>query len=134
MKSKTLHIQFSSIDDLAKETKEILKTQKADEFVGRDIRFENYDQFMGFLFPNKFALLVAIKVEQPQSLYQLAQMISRQQSAVLRDCDELEMLGFIKYETGPRNSKIPRLAFEYDTIVVHDKRGLQSHQLPKKAA
>ena len=134
MKNKTLHIQFSSIDDLAREAKEILKTKKADEFAGRDIRFENYDQFMGFLFPNKFSLLVAIKIEQPQSLYQLAQIIGRQQSAVLRDCDELEMLGFIKYETGPRNSKIPRLPFEYDTIIVHDNRGIQSHQLPKKAA
>lgn len=134
MENKTLHIQFSNIDELAAETKEILRTKKADPFAGRDIRFENYDQFMGFLFPNKFALLVAIEVERPQSLYQLAQLIGRQQSAVLKDCDELEMLGFIKYETGPRNSKVPTLAFEYDTILVHDKRGIQSHHFPKQAA
>lgn len=130
MKDKNLHILFNSLEDLANEAKQALRSNKHSKYVGQDIRFENYNSFMNFLFPYKFSLLVAIKTGHPKSLYQLAQMVDRQQNAVLRDCDELEAFGFIKYETGSRNSKIPILAFDYDTIVVHDVRGFQTHQLP----
>ena len=130
MKSKSLHILFGSLEELAREVKMALQEKKPSKFVGKDIRFENYAAFMNFLFPNKFSLLVAIKTEQPKSVYQLAKLVDRQQNAVLRDCDELEAFGFIKYNLGERNAKIPTLAFDYDTIVVHDQRGFQMHQLP----
>ena len=67
-------------------------------------------------------------------LYQLAQLVNRKQSAVLQDCNELEAYGFIRYEKGgTRNSKTPLLAFDYDTIEVHDVRGRQRHELPRVA-
>jgi predicted transcriptional regulator len=130
MKSKTLHILFSNLEDLAQEVKQAMRTREPSKHAGKEIRFESYFSFMSFLFPHKFSLLVAIKTESPKSVYQLAQLVDRQQNAVLRDCDELEAFGFIKYESGERNAKIPKLAFDYDTIVVHDQRGYQSHQLP----
>ncbi len=73
---------------------------------------------------------MAIKTEQPKSIYQLAKLVHRQQNAVLRDCDELRAFGFIKFDLGERNAKIPTLSFNYNKIVVHDLRGFQTHQLP----
>ncbi len=130
MKNKALHILFSSLEDLANEVKRAMHDKNPSKFAGKEIRFESYASFMSFMFPHKFSLLVAIKTEQPKSIYQLAKQIDRQQNAVLRECDELEAFGFIKYKTGERNAKIPLLAFDYDTIVVHDQRGFQMHQLP----
>ncbi len=125
-KDRSIHIQFSSIDDVFAELRTALKTQKEDAFAGREVRFESYMQFMNFMFPQKFALLVAIKTEKPRSIYNLAQIVDRHQNAVLKDCDELKALGFIVYEKGERNSNIPKLAFDYNTIIVHAPRAVQT--------
>ena len=129
--SKDLHIKFGSFSDLIEEAKTAIKSGVGQEY--SDIRFESYTSFMNFMFPNKFELLVAIKVGSPNSLYQLAQLVSRHQSIVLKECNELEALGFISYEEGARNSKKPTLSFDYECIVVHDSRGNQSHILPQAA-
>lgn len=128
MNDKTFHINFESLADAIQDAKKAIKQGKVVGNPGREASFENFSSFMSFMFPNKFALLIAIKLESPKSLYQLAQVVDRPQSAVLKDCDELENMGFIIYDKGSRNSKIPKLSFDYDTLLVHDRRGLQKYQ------
>ena len=129
MGNKTLHIQFSTLDGLVEDLENAIKTGKPDQYVGQDVRFESYSQFMNYLFPHKFTLLVAIKADRPTSVYQLAKLVNRHQNAVLKDCDDLKSMGFIDYEVGgDRNSKMPKLAFDYDTILVHDSRITQTFQ------
>lgn len=131
MDDNMLHIRFSSLQDLGAEVKKAMHTGQSETEAGKDIRFESFSSFMSFLFPHKFSLLVAIKVDNPRSVYQLAKLVGRQQNAVLRDCDDLEAFGFIVYEPGEsRNSKVPKLKFDYDAILVHDSRGEHAHQLP----
>ena len=131
MKDSLLHIRFGSLDELGEQVKKAMLSSKPMPDVGAEIRFEDYNSFMSFLFPHKFSLLVAIKSQKPSSIYQLAKLVGRQQNAVLRDCNELESYGFIIYEPGEsRNSKVPKLAFNYSALLVHDERGKQSHSLP----
>lgn len=129
--NKYLHIKFSTLDTLGAEIKKAMKSKAPMKNRGKEIRFETHASFMNFLFPHKFSLLIAIKIEKPKSLYQLAKIVGRQQNAVLRDCDELEAFGFIVYEPGEsRNSKVPKLKFDYEGILVHDPRGKSAHLLP----
>ena len=119
------HINFESINEVIQLAKKTLEQGKVTGHPGKEASFENFSNFMNFMFPNKFALLVAIKRQSPKSLYQLSQIVHRPQSAVLNDCNELSHMGFIIFDSGKRNSKIPKLSFDYDTILVPDSRGLK---------
>ena len=68
----------------------------------------------------KYTILAAIYKYHPRSVYQLAKILNRAQQNVARDCDLLEGHGFIKFEasTNGRKVKAPRLAFDYNAVVV----------------
>ena len=126
------HIIFGSLDDLAGRAKEAMK--RGTEQTTQSAMFDSFGDFMEFMFPTKFHILVLIKVRKPKSLYELAQMIGKSQPGILKECRELELMNFITLEQqGPRNSLVPRLSFEYDRIVVHSDEGECSHILPSAA-
>ena len=69
----------------------------------------------------KYTILAAIYKDQPQSVYQLAKMLNRAQQNVARDCDLLAAHGFIRFKEGgsARKTKAPKLAFDYNAILIH---------------
>ena len=91
-------------------------------------------EFMAFMFPTKFHILMLIKVRQPKSIYELAQMIGKSQPGILKECRELELMNFITLkQNGVRNSLVPKLSFAYDCLIVHSTEGEFSHTLPSAA-
>jgi predicted transcriptional regulator len=123
-KIKSLKITFESLDNFMDKSSMALREalhgkkksiQKKDILVWASV--EAYQQFMS---DQKYTILAAIHKFKPQSVYQLAKILNRAQQNVARDCDLLEGHGFIKFDEleGGRKTKIPRLAFEYNAIVV----------------
>lgn len=135
MKNKNaFHITFGSIDDLAHEARQVLSGSVNKQNLGSSAMFADLNDFMSFMFPGKFMLLMMIKSKNPGSLYELAQLVNRSQSGVLRECKDLESMGFITLEkSGARNALKPELAFSYDRLVVHTEIGESSHVLPSAA-
>lgn len=132
MTNKGFHINFGSFSDLADEARAALKAGKGSP--EPSAMFSDLNDFMSFMFPGKFMILMMIKARQPSSMYELAQMVDRSQSGVLRDCKELEAMGFIELnQEGPRNSLKPTLSFDYDCLVVHSTAGESRHVLPSAA-
>ncbi len=125
MKIKPLKITFESLDEFIAKSKiaisEAIKTkrkstQKKDTQIWSSV--EAYQQFMS---DQKYAILATIYKYHPQSVYQLAKLLKRAQQNVARDCDLLEGHGFIKFENPKtsRNSKSPKLSFDYNAIIIH---------------
>ncbi len=133
--NKDFHIEFGKLEDVAEQAKVAMAHGPSVNKINDSAVFENLNDFMEFMFPGKFTLLMMIKAKSPGSLYELAQLVNKSQSGVLRECKELELMGFISLiKEGPRNSLVPRLKFEYDRIVVHGDTGDCYHTLPVKVA
>lgn len=124
MKIKPLIITFESLDDFFQRT--TLAIENAVKHKKKSVQSKNtliwaspeaYQQFMN---DQKYAILAVIIKYKPQSVYQLAKIISRAQQNVARDCDLLEGHGFIKFEQSEdgRKAKVPLLAFDYNAIMV----------------
>ena len=134
---RSIKIEFKSDADFfgdirAALAKRVSLIQHSDTII-----FDNYRSFQKFMFPNRFDVLVAIKVFKPTSMYQLAKALHRHHQAILKDCNALETAGFIKTEqTGTdRNQRVPRFIFDFDVIVDHNTdMGEITHSLPSKAA
>ena len=125
MKIKPLKITFESISDFKTRTKKALEVvvkhrkksiQPKDTLIWASV--EAYQQFMS---DQKYTILAAIYKYDPQSVYQLAKILNRAQQNVARDCDLLEKHGFITFKEaeGGRKMKSPKLAFDYNAILVH---------------
>jgi predicted transcriptional regulator len=117
---RTLIISFKSLDELESETLEIFKTRRPKIQPKNVIFFDNLKGFREFMTVQKLELLAVIAAKKPKSVYALAQLIERDTSAVQRDCTILMNTGFIVLEESKssRGSKIPRLKFDYNKIVV----------------
>ena len=124
VKLKPLKITFESMDDFKARARKAVQDavqrgkksiQQKDVLVWSSV--EAYQQFMS---DQKYTILAAIYKYQPQSVYQLAKILNRAQQNVARDCDLLSEHGFIKFEESEegRKTKAPRLAFDYNAIMV----------------
>jgi len=128
---------FKSDDDFFGDIKKAMKSNKKLIQNQNTLYFDDYHSFQKFMFPNRFDVLAAIKAFKPTSIYSLAKKLLRHHQSVLKDCNALEVAGFIVTETNTaeRNQTIPRLSFDYDTIIVHNvDMGKMAHTLPPKAA
>lgn len=133
MKSRSFHISFGNLDDLAHQAKIAMTSENKVEAKHAAI-FADLNDFMSFMFPSKFILLMMIKSKSISSMYELAQLVGRSQSGVLRDCRELEAMGFINLtHVGPRNAMRPSLSFDYNRLVVHTDAGDCYHVFPSAA-
>jgi predicted transcriptional regulator len=132
--NNAFHINFGSLEDLGREARQALSGVVKKENIGRSALFADLNDFMSFMFPGKFMLLMMIKSRGPGSLYELAQLVGRSQSGVLRECKDLEAMGFIVLKkNGARNALKPTLSFDYDRLIVHTEAGESSHILPRAA-
>jgi predicted transcriptional regulator len=126
------HIEFGSLDDLANRAKKAMTAGVKQ--TSQSAMFGNLNEFMEFMFPTKFHLLMLIKVRQPKSIYELAQLIGKSQPGILKECRELELMNFITLEqNGARNALVPKLRFNYNRLIVHSVEGEFNHTLPSAA-
>ena len=129
---KAFHIKFGSIDDFGDAARRSLQGKGDPLDVGCSAMFENLNEFMSYMFPSKFTLLMMISAKRPKSIYELAKHAGLAQSGVLKDCKELESMRFITLKQGgSRNAMVPALAFNYDRLVVHATDGDSAHILPQ---
>jgi predicted transcriptional regulator len=120
MKSKAMIINFKNLDDLEKELLSLGKKKVPQVQSKNVIFFDSVASFRNFMTLQKLEILTMIAFEKPKSIYELTQMLDRGLAPVQKECQMLEKAGFIKLErekTG-RGSLKPRLAFDYDRLVV----------------
>jgi predicted transcriptional regulator len=135
MKSKKeMIVAFKSIDELGKDAIQAIKTRTPKIQPKNVIYFDNWTSFRNFLTLQKIEILTMISSVQPNSIYELTRLLDRSLSAVQKDCETLERIGFItleKQKTG-RGQVLPKLKFDYDKIVV--KLPEHPYELSFKAA
>jgi predicted transcriptional regulator len=133
-KSRTLYIEFRSLDDLGKDLLEVFKTRVPKVQPKEVVYFDTLPSFRNFMTLQKLEILAMITAAEPKSIYELAQLLDRGLAAVQKDCELLELSRFIKFERkkGGRGSIKPKLAFDYDRIVV--KRPDHPYSLKFEAA
>ncbi len=140
MENKTLKITFESWEDFKDRTrnelKEVIKNKK--KFIQPpNVRvFASIAVYQKLMSEQKYMILAAIHNLKPTSVYQLAKLVDRDFANVKKDCDSLAAADFIVLEDAGdnRNTKIPKLKFNYDTIEVHLPNMVYSHNLGEVAA
>lgn len=115
-----LNIKFKSREKHFDDLEKILEGGRKKIQPENIIFFETYKDFQRFLFP-RLGILLAIKRHHPKSIYELSKIVERDVSTLVKDCNALEAFGFITLEDSKdaRGSKIPKLRFDYDRIIVH---------------
>lgn len=135
MKSKKeIIVAFKSLDELGKEAIKSIKNRKPSIQPENIIYFDSWTSFRGFMSLQKLEILTMISSLEPKSIYELMRLLDRSLSAVQKDCEALEQVGFItleKQKTG-RGQVVPRLKFNYDKIIVKLPR--HPYELSFKAA
>jgi predicted transcriptional regulator len=140
MKAKTLKIKFETWEDFKHRSREELQkviTTKKKAIQSEDVLvFGSVAAYQKFMSEQKYMILAAIHNLKPTSVYQLAKLVQRDFPNVKKDCDGLVASGFIVLEESGdnRNTRMPRLKFEYDTIEIHLPNMIYSHNLGEVAA
>ena len=96
MKLKALNINFQNSDDFIGEIAMALGGKGKAVDKKNTITFDSIETFKRVVNQNKLEILMAISQLNPKSIYQLEKLIKRNYPAVLKDCRQLESLGFIK--------------------------------------
>lgn len=118
--NKEMFIAFKSMDEFEKEAIQAIKNKKIYIQPENVIFFDSLNSFRAFMSLQKLEILTFISSTEPSSIYELTRLLDRSLSAVQKDCEALEQVGFItleKKKTG-RGQVVPRLKFKYDRIVV----------------
>lgn len=121
MKSKKeMIIEFMTLDELGQSALRAIKSKKPNVQPTNIIYFDTWTSFRGFMTLQKLEILMMVSSVEPKSIYELSRLLDRSLSAVQKDCEMLQRIGFInlkKQKTG-RRSITPTLVFDYDKIVV----------------
>lgn len=123
MKLKILNVIFSNHDEFMGELKEALFNGKNSNEANQTLSFDSFETFKRLMTANKLEILMAIARIKPTSINQLSKILNREYPHVLKDCNSLLNLGFIKLEIveSARKQFVPKLAFDYDIIVVKSR-------------
>jgi predicted transcriptional regulator len=125
MNIKPLNIVFESFGDFMdraeKKLKKAAQTGKLQKRPQNELRFASVVAYQQVMSDQKYAILATVCKHRPQSIYQLAKFLGRTTQNVIRDCRVLEGHGFMTFEEigDGRKTKAPRLAFDYNAIVIH---------------
>ncbi len=135
MKNKILKIKFESTENFFDRVTDSLKKKKKSITLKDTIIFSSVMDYQKFMTEQKYAILATIYSHKPESMYQLAKLLGRDLANVKRDCDSLDAGGFIvlKETKDNKNTKIPRLSFDYNVIVVYMPSTTYSHILYQAA-
>jgi len=133
--SQSLYVNFEKWDDFKARTQAALKEHRPSIGAKNIILFNSVVDYQKFMTEQKLAILAAIISQKPSSIYQLAQILDRDFGNVQRDCTALEAMGFILLEKSgnTKGSKTPKLAFNYNRIVIQMPKLTYSHEFGKAA-
>jgi predicted transcriptional regulator len=134
-KGKSLFVRFEKWEDFKSRTQAALKEHTPSVGKADTVLFNSVVDYQKFMSEQKIAILAAIISQKPSSIYQLAQVLDRDFGNVQRDCTALEAMGFIKLEQSgdAKGSKIPKLLFNYNRIVIEMPTITYSHELGEAA-
>ncbi|TVQ77822.1 MAG: hypothetical protein EA369_08530 [Bradymonadales bacterium] len=108
--------------------KEVMTTGKP--YVrGNEMLCDSLDTMMKLISKSRFEVFAGIVEHKPSSLYELADVLSKDQANVLRDAKALESLGLIKLKSvkdGKRERFQPKalydkIIFEFEPKQIHQK-------------
>lgn len=121
MKLKILNVKFESRDDFMSDIEASLFEGKGSSEGNSSLSFDSFETFRRFMSPNKVQILMAISRLKPESIYKLEKLLDRKYPHVLKDCRQLEDLGFIRLveSSGVKKQLQPELVFDYDLIKVN---------------
>jgi predicted transcriptional regulator len=120
MKSKTMTVEFKSLEAMKNDLLALPKSKKAEIQPKDVIYFDSLGSFRNFMTIQKLEVLTLIASAKPKSVYELAKMLGRAIAPVQKDCQSLAAAGFIEFdkEKGGRGTLTPKLIFNYDRILV----------------
>jgi predicted transcriptional regulator len=119
-KNKTMTVEFKSLREFEQDLLSLFKDRNPKIQPKNVVYFDSIGSFRGFMTLQKLEILTLIADAEPKSIYELAKMLNRAIAPVQKDCQMLEGSRFIilKKEKGGRGTVTPRLAFQYDRILV----------------
>lgn len=119
-KSKTMTVAFRSLREIEDDLLSLPKTKTAKIQPKNLVYFDSLSSFRNFMTIQKLEILTLVANAKPKSIYELAKMLNRAIAPVQKDCQMLEAVGFINFdkEKGGRGNLVPKLAFEYNRILV----------------
>lgn len=124
MSLKVLNINFQNKDEFLNEIRGALFAGEKTKSQEKELSFDSIDTFKRLMSQNKLQILMAISRLRPESIYQLQKYLpNRKYPHILKDCRQLESLGFIKLveSEGAKRQLRPQLTFAYDIIKVNPK-------------
>ncbi len=123
MKLNILNIVISTRKKFIADMKRSIVSGKDSNDEFHTIVFDSLETFKRIMTINKLHILMAISRLKPESINQLAKSLNREYPHVLKDCNSLKDLGFIKLNEigGARKQLMPTLIFEFDIIRVKTK-------------
>jgi predicted transcriptional regulator len=122
--AKTLTIEIKSMGDALEGFRKSFKAMERGERVARHegVYFTSIEAARNLLTRNRLALLRAIRVKQPGSIYELAKTVSRDLKNVQQDLRILESYGLIRMSParrhGRRLAKVPEAPFDEITLKI----------------
>ncbi len=80
---------------------------------------DDLDLVRKILTEERLRLIQVIKERNPKSIYELARILNRNRSSVMRDLKHLRSIGLIEFDdSGKRNRKKPIVRYEEINIVI----------------
>lgn len=129
MTLKVLTVEFQSLEDGLEELGRAIENDETLIQSEDYLYFDSRKDFRKDMSLHRIEILSVISSNSPGSVYELAKMLEREQPNVQKDCRFLEFLGFLHLvDSGnSRRSKIPRLIFNYDCILLKG-----DHRIPDR--
>jgi len=134
-KPKALYIAFEKWTGFRTRVKFALKKERPSIASADTLLFNSIADYQTFMTGQKLAIIATIVRHKPSSICHLAQLVERDFANVQRDCVALNSMGFIKLmdAKGVKNPKQPRLAFDYQKIVVRMPKVTYTHDFKEAA-
>ncbi|MBS1983110.1 MAG: MarR family transcriptional regulator [Bdellovibrionales bacterium] len=117
MKTFTFKYKPNAATDAFRRLKQAVKSRKPD--LNPDVLFcDSYDSMTSLMTEARFAVIEAIKEHKPDSMYQLAKILERDQANVFRDVKALVEIGILELEAIKKDGReLQKPVLLYDKII-----------------
>lgn len=116
---RKIKIVVRPFEDDLEEVVEAFKKVERREFEGEEekIVVDSLDTLRRVLTPERLRILHVIKTRKPESIYELAKILNRDRSSVVKDLEYLKLLGLVEFEElEVKGKKKPIVT--YDEIII----------------
>ena len=123
-KNKVFYCRIKDLSSVKEDINRALKTGKKYIQKKNVAYFSTRESFRKFFSSYKLEILINLKHNKFESVYNLASFLERDYSSVLTDLNSLNACGFItltKSKKGQRDVSTPSMAFDYDVVSFEDE-------------